>query len=376
MGKAGPIEHYVIVRSIADGPVVRMQSEPILRGLRATPGVSAHLHAPGAPEPATTPDSCLVFHYSDKPAIEVVRRMKQGCGSLLVVCLGCDIYSYADYVRLHDFVDLFLAPTELHRKVLASQLYKPVYTLIECVDPVATGDSGEEPDGFPDKTGKRVLWFGYAESFNKGMASLMPVIDANLASGAIESFEVLVDEKKFYRDFGNGFGVSTSQYEEKTFRADVARFDYAILSHFPLDLAVNSYIKSPNKAITALLAGLIPICSDTPNYGALFQRHGLQRFLFASPAELDAALRRLDPVADSRAIQASGVVASLREDGAPARVVKDFLGIVAHHQATRDTLVYTTLTPRPSEDLPQMGLRQHLSDLLPSARRWLRARSR
>ncbi len=38
-GKAGvgQINHYVVVRSIADGPVVRMQSESILRGLQAMP---------------------------------------------------------------------------------------------------------------------------------------------------------------------------------------------------------------------------------------------------------------------------------------------------------------------------------------------------
>jgi hypothetical protein len=84
-----------------------------------------------------------------------------------------------------------------------------------------------------------------------------------------------------------------------------------ILSHLPLDLKVNSLIKSPNKAITSLFSGVIPLASRTPSYEALFTQLGLGHLLFSSPRELANMLSKLDPLAESQILQQSKVLEAL-----------------------------------------------------------------
>ena len=152
--------------------------------------------------------------------------------------------------------------------------------------------------------------------------------------------------------------------------------NYAILSQFSSDLELNSYIKSPNKAVTTLVAGLIPIVSHTPNYRMLFKAHGLDRFIYASSVELDAILRRLDPVADARAIEQSGIVSSLWQDGAEPLLVVRFLAVLDSYLEWRHHHHQLAFAISPAADTTQraIGLREHLADLFPSALRALKSR--
>jgi hypothetical protein len=267
---------------------------------------------------------------------------------------------------LNDVADVFTMPTDLHRGVLAGQIYKPVHLLPEGVDPAAFDAAAQTPPRFPPRGGRRALWFGYAESFEKGMSPLVPVIQDSIARGGLEDFTVMLNQAAF----DNRHRLPTLAYDYRTFGAQAAAFDYAILSHLPSDLRVNSLIKSPNKAVTALLAGLIPIASDTPSYRALFERHGLSRFLFASPGELHRMLARLDPVADSAAIQASGVIPALLAEGSSQRLQESFLALLDDPNVGGLEGVRFT----PFREPPALGLRAHLVDLLPSAVRSLRRR--
>ena len=102
------------------------------------------------------------------------------------------------------------------------------------------------------------------------MASLVPVVKQALAANQISCFTLILDTKKFY----NRWGLETVEFDLATFARVTGNFDYVILSHLPLDLKVNSMIKSPNKAVTALCSGLIPLASNTPNYKSLLRGWG------------------------------------------------------------------------------------------------------
>jgi len=210
------------------------------------------------------------------------------------------------------------------------------------------------------------------------MSSILPVIQNSLAERTINGFEVIIDENRFNKDFGNPFGLATIPYDNTTFRMIAQRFDYALLSHFPLDLTINSYIKSPNKAVTALLSGMIPLASDTPSYRALFTRFGLEKFLFSSPEHLDALLDRLDPVADSLAVQSSGIVPALRLEGSETRLFETFVDILNRHMAQAPGTRRDALAGQRPIAMPvhTVGFRAHLSDLLPSFIRAVRYRTR
>ena len=353
---------------------MRLQSEPLRKGFEATTGIAVSVVVPvdGA-ELAIDQRSCIVFHYVDHAAISLIRRRTQKADTL-IVCLGCDVYSYQPYIDVHDLVDFYVAPTDLHWRVLASQLYKPVYVLPECVDPIASGAmSRPTPRGVANK---RVLWFGYSESFMKSMSSIMPVIDLAIAAGDVESFELIVDKSNFVRKYGSTLGLTMHDYSNEDFLARAADFGYVILSHFVLDLTMNSYIKSPNKAITAILAGLIPICSDTPAYHGVLSRFGLDRLLFSSPLQLGSILKGLDPVADSALLRASGAAASLVQEGSDQQICECFVRVLASFAAREPNLAYKNLSPqemRPELPRPPLppSLREHLRDLIPSARRSL-----
>ena len=371
------ITKFIVVREKGLGDATaRLQSEPLLLGLKKIAGVEISLHRPSAGKLlAVDSATCLIFHYDDAPAVSAIRQALHSREKAVVACLCSDIYSYSYYIDLDDIVDFYLAPTEPHRKILANQLYKPVYTLKECIDPVALGArSGPHAEGFPAKSAKRAVWFGYAESFDKSMTSLMPIIQHNVAERRLDDFGLIVDQRKFLKRYPNEFNLRTIDYDVRKFSEHASRFDYAILSHFPLDLRVNSAIKSPNKAVTALLAGLVPICSDTPNYQDLFQRHGLERFLFSSALELDTILRTLDPLQDSRAISGSGIISALLEEGSPGRISEAFLEIMACYQSREVQPEYSTLSPKALP--PSTGLLEHVTDLIPSAVRMIKSRVR
>jgi hypothetical protein len=364
---------FVVIRSVPDDDApVRLQSDAILRGLRDRHGFSSSLISPDsrAPVPA---DSYILIHFNDEPACAHARWLAETRTDLTIACLGSDIYDFNRYVRLHDFVDLYIMPTDLHRRILAAQLYKPVFAVPECIDPI-TGWSSSLRFEFPIKSSRRLLWFGYSESFLKSMLSLLPILQDNLSKGKVSSISLLSDNGLCSYDIG----IPIISYSNSTFRSAATGFDYCILSHFPLDLSLNSYIKSPNKLVTALMAGLIPIASDTPNYRVLLEEFGLSRFLFDSPAALNQILENLNPENDSRAISKSGITKEIQERFSDSGVAATMVQVVQDFTDCRkrkEEFGSKFGTPRVLDTIPsQTYFRYHLADFFPSLLRAVKSR--
>jgi hypothetical protein len=292
---ANPTDVVIVSRQDETGATGRLMSMPLHRGLTKCGIRSIYVKPELAQEPLSKSD-CVLFHYEDIAAVAVIRAALKSGLTATIGCFGSDIYSFDKYVSVHDFVTFYLVPTDMHRMVLSSQVSKPVYVFPEAVDD-AVGKSTDI--GFSERKtnpGRRVCWFGYAASFDKGMASLIPVIKKAVVEGRIDCFDAILDEDRFE----NTYKVNTRLYNHLQFETIANEYDYVILSHFGLDLSINSMIKSPNKAISAIISGLIPLATDTPSYGQLFREVGLERFLFSSPFELSTLLNRLDPDEDGR----------------------------------------------------------------------------
>jgi hypothetical protein len=300
--------------------VVRVCSLPLCNGLRQLGIESCTIH-PKQGLPQLHASDCIAFHYNDREAVAAIRNALSA--NPTVICLGSDIYTTSWYVDLHDIVSYYLVPTDMHRLVLSGILYKPVYTLPESIDQLVAG-SHEKIDlsiSFQKKSSRRVCWFGYVESFDKGMTSLVPVIKNALSTDQISCFTLILDTMNFY----NRWDFGTIEFDLATFPSVMKDFDYVILSHFPLDLKVNSLIKSPNKAITSLFSGVIPLASRTPSYEALFTQLGLGHLLFSSPRELANMLSRLDPLAESHILQQSKVLEALGRLFGSSAITQKFL---------------------------------------------------
>lgn len=310
----------------ASNACFRLQTDAIARGAAALPGLRCTFVKPDAPVAPGMDADVVGFHYNDVAAVATVRAARSRFGKARCVCFGSDIYAYSRYLELLDITDLFVVPTPHHRRVLAAQISTPIYVLVEPVDPLAV--PADRPWHFPRKTGRRLGWFGYPESFYKGMYSLLPVINAAVRAGEVDDFVMITDESRFPNDLR----IKTQAFAHERFAADVGGLDYVITSHFPLDLQVNSMIKSANKALAALAAGAITLVSDTPAYRDLYEELGLTRFIIESPRALGRFLAALDPVADSHRVRESGALELLRCRYNDERVAADFLALLADHE--------------------------------------------
>ena len=364
---------FVVLRSMTDHEApVRLHSDAILRGLHDRDGFSSSLISPDSRAPIPE-DSCVLIHFGDEPACTRARQLARTRTDLTIACLGSDIYDFNKYVRLHDFVDVYIMPTDLHRRILAAQVYKPVLSVPECIDPI-TGWRSSTRFEFPIKSSRRLLWFGYPVSFLKSMVSLLPILQGNLTKGSVTSVSLISGNELC--TYNIGFPIIP--YSNSTFRFATTGFDYCILSHLPLDLSLNTYIKSPNKLVTSLMAGLIPIASDTPNYRLLLEEFGLSRFLFDSPAALNQILGSLDPENDSRAISRSGIIEAMQErfsDAGVAGTLVHLLEDLADRRKRGELIDGNFGRPVALDSIPPpMYFRHHLADLFPSLLRAVKSR--
>lgn len=347
----------IFVRSKGeDEAVVRLSSLPLCEELRRR-GIESFTMHPKETMPPLEDSDCVAFHYNDIEAVAALRNVSTAKAT--VICLGSDIYSLSKYLDVQDLVSYYLVPTDMHRLVLSGTMYRPVYTLPETIDRLAAGHRALNASSitFPAKNSRRVCWFGYSESFEKGMASLVPVINNAIAAGQISCFTLILDTKKFY----NRWGLENVEFDLATFANIASNFDYVILSHLPLDLQVNSMIKSSNKLVTSLFSGLIPLASNTPSYQSLLASLGLDRLLFSSPRELSNLLTKLDPLSDSLLLRKLRVLETLNETFGESVVTQQFL---AHHQQfLLDNEHSSTLDIPPGIVLTQAE-RLYFSDLL------------
>jgi hypothetical protein len=357
----------VVVRSnTAHDATVRLQSDPIIRGIQKAERLDARILAPGELS-TVVPGTCLLFHYYDREAIDRILSIKNA-GQVTIGCIGSDIYNFREYLAVHQITDFFLVPSFLHKSVLSAQVYKPVYVLPEGLDDAPKPALYD----FPIKHDRRVMWFGYAESFYKGMSSLVPVINAALQKALISSFVVVTDQSRF----GNYFGLPTAQYGHTTIQRTCTEFDYCILSHFPLDLVMNSYIKSDNKLVSAIMMGLIPLVSATPNYLHTMAKFGLEQFVFESTSDLLKLLERLDPASDSKIIRESQIVQALYKRHSDEQIANEFLHILSHFDCLpKSDRLSQNPGIIPAEMLNGLpGVMDHIRDLGPSLLRALKNR--
>lgn len=216
------------------------------------------------------------FFYKDCDSVEAVETIQQNTS--VVVCFGSDIFNFSEYANACRVADVFVCPSNIHKLILKTTLNKPIEVLAEAVDPFITKFTVT-----PSFESRRLVWFGFPENYHKSMLTIAPVIQVAIKSRWIDSFTV-ISLPSLKEHLSNDF--SFIPYDEKTIAITLRDYDYSLLSHFPLDGDINTYIKSPNKAIYSIMSGLIPICSSTPNYQENLSKMNLDKFLFGSPGEL------------------------------------------------------------------------------------------
>lgn len=316
----------IIKTHTSEDACVRLQSEAIYHGLANNNKIKCTIHSPEFIDLFLPDADYICFHYNDVKAINFLRENKPKLINTRFICFGSDIYNFEKYSSLEKIVDIFILPTNLHKSILSSQITTSIFSLTEPVDPIALVDF--ENTKFPIKRSKKLCWYGYPESFYKSMLSLTPIINSNIDSGAIHDFTLITDIKRFPNDFNHRI----KSFDTNRLAKDLRAYDYTLLSHLPLDLHINSLIKSPNKAITALIAGVIPLASDTPAYRELFVSLGLERFLFDSPKSLDKLLKRLNPDEDSSFIHESNIPLKILNKFNYSNTTEEFLNIIQIYQ--------------------------------------------
>lgn len=277
--------HFVILRSDAnyEKAMHRLQTTPLCAGLEAL-GVKATMVFLSEPRRDIAAPSHVVFNYRDAQAFAAALEAKKRFGCK-VLCFFSDLYDLSVFVKLADAVDLFLAPTALHRDIVQAAIIKPVVHVPEAVDPIAL--PAGEPVLEVERAG-RLVWFGFPESFPITTRFLLP-----------PAFELAAfDRSRFGIITAQGVrlmeGVQHITFGARTFYRSAQPFSYALLSHFCYDQMLNTFIKSPNRMVTSVVRGLVPLVSATPSYRALAGEYGLESLMFRGPGDLASLLRGID----------------------------------------------------------------------------------
>ena len=310
--------------------------------------------------------TCIVFYYADKWAVETVRFIlnTQLCG--FCVCFGSDIKTFSQYDCLEDIVDCFLMPSDYHRKVLGLRSYAQVRVVREAVDPNAYRVKHFKLSKRPSTQSLEqisLVWFGYPENFYAGMSNIIDIIRAEISRGRISKFAIVTKKRNLeyiYNDF------EFIDYNALEFSDIISGFDYAVLSHYPGDLTVNAFIKSHNKAIASLMAGTIPIVTNTPNYKKLMESVNLEEYIYSSPTDFASILSRLNVERDYIKADLGRVCDKLLSTYSPAEVYKDMIyAIQSASSEIRQTKNFTKPVCRPDPEYFRSFI-SNFKGLLPS----------
>lgn len=319
--------HICIVKNEDDrrNSVQRIQSTAIFQGLMEVsandqPAISAEMVTLTNSLSITTMPSHLLFHFFDTNAARAVFDFKKRFPHVIAVCLGTDIYQPQLYTSLSGFVDLYLMPTKLHRDVLKYFVDKRVEYLPESVDPIALGVGEREQNC--NATADKICWFGYPESYKKSLGNM---INDLIAEGTLKNSDLLFISSL---DGDVGKGIPQKYFNIESFYADTADCRYSILSHFCLDLHINTFIKSPNKMITSIVRGMIPIASRTPSYLELIEHYNLDSHSFSSKSELRDVIKRLSFDTDYQTLNMDAIRADLLRTFSYEAVARALLAIL------------------------------------------------
>jgi hypothetical protein len=174
----------------------------------------------------------------------------------------------------------------MHQKIFQYVFDLPIYVLIEALDPILKNVAVRKLS----HENINLVWFGFSESYQRSMLSLESVIVDALQNDWINTFTIMSSDSirgSLPREF------KFIEFEVDKLEGQLQAFQFTILSHVPLDLHLNTLIKSPNKACSAIVSGIIPICSDTPNYRLLMDELQLGSYIFNSPSTLLKILKEL-----------------------------------------------------------------------------------
>ncbi|WP_297368689.1 hypothetical protein [Acidocella sp.] len=312
---APPLDYLVLTTQTPLNALVRLQSQPLLQGLASLGWRTRFHHYPHGTPVTVPPASAIIVHYLDPDALTRAAALKALCGARLY-CLSSDIYDIDTYTRIAPLADAFFAPTPLHAELLRAAQTKPVFVLPEAIDPIAQPTDGTI---LPPAATDRLCWFGYPESFAKSCRHLLP--------HALDDAEFPAEKLALITAPNVSLlaGAEHIPFSPERFYTATAPFRYALLSHFVFDNHINTFIKSPNKLVTALARGLAPVASNTIHYRPLMREYGLENWMFSSPHELATLLRKIKTGAapDPRLLRLAAE--DLRAQLAPERLARQFL---------------------------------------------------
>ena len=312
--------HIAILKSSNDpsNALHRLQSTPLHHGLEQLGVRTTQVMLDGAVG-SIAPPTHIVVHYFDKKALAVAVDVRNQVRAKIVV-LCSDIYDLATIRKFASQADLLLVPTRLHRDLMQSAVMTPVRVLPEAVDPIAL--PGEGPV-LPPAIDNNICWFGYPESFAKSMRYLLP--DALKASGfPAKRLCVLTAPGAELLS-----GLRHKSFTPESFYAETAEYSHALLSHFVHDHHINTFIKSPNKLVTSLVRGMVPLASATPSYLEIARSYHLEKLLFTGPADLARQLKTLDAERDRQAYGLAAIGQDLQKTFSPEATARRFLELVS-----------------------------------------------
>lgn len=266
---------FLFLRSYGiENALARLQSNPLNAGLKSL-GYASHLiqYKPG--ERLEIPDKVkwLIVHHDDSKSILFAKKLK-GLINCKVGCFTSDIYNYDHYIEIESIVDVFIAPTELHRKTLQYAVNKDVVHIPEGIDPIAYSDINTDE---PNERSNRICWFGYPESFDKSFKYVIRLLEKQNRF-TFGELTLITSEGVRLHPVAEHLTFSSLNFYEQT-----GNFGYSLLSHFPYDRHINTFIKSPNKFITSIVRGMVPIASNTESYSKIAGDLGLANLLCDSP---------------------------------------------------------------------------------------------
>lgn len=196
----------------------------------------------------------------------------------------CDL-EHPEFLIKNDFLyHGYAVPTKFFKGLIDFFVKKKVFILNELIDPLYWNSENEfKKERY---SSLNFCWYGYSQSYNKSMFFYEKTIEEKIKLGDIEKFSIISDVKKLVK---NDFFYYIN-YSDENIKKELMNFGYCILSHAPFDLHINTFFKSPNKLISAISCGLIPICSKTPSYIEVMNEFGYDDFLISSPNDLDIIL--------------------------------------------------------------------------------------
>ncbi len=175
----------------------------------------------------------------------------------------------------------------------------------EGIDSISIPNDGE---ALPVIKSGKLCWFGYPESFEK---SFKYIFDKAFDLSSFEKSKVAFITSPSANLHSE---INHIAFSESNFYKISQFYEYSLLCHFGFDCHLNTIIKSPNKLITSLVRGMIPLASNTSNYKEIMNFYNLEEFMFKNGDELVRVLGKaknsrnnldIQPIADDLLIKYS-----------------------------------------------------------------------